>query len=226
MRVTSPLPRFVDQLDGETADHLASLGAVRSARPGEVVFLQGENGGRVGIVLDGVVALSTGDDHGRSALVGLRTAGDLLGEVEAVLGGARGMSGTAPRPASLRIVGLTAFRRLVTDTPSGRAALTTVLAAQAQLAVEWRLGAGRPVPLRLARCLLELCDEYGLPDVDGSIHIDLPLSQDDLAAFVGASRDAVAKTLAGWRRLGLVTTARRRFAVCDRARLRFVAAVR
>jgi CRP-like cAMP-binding protein len=54
----------------------------------------------------------------------------------------------------------------------------------------------------------------------GSVHIGPALSQDDLAHWVGASREAVAKSLAAWRRQGLVRTGRRSVTVLDLEALR------
>jgi CRP-like cAMP-binding protein len=51
------------------------------------------------------------------------------------------------------------------------------------------------------------------------LQITLPLSQQDLAGLVMASRDAVAKTLRSWRTAGLVTTGRRSIVIVDPGRL-------
>jgi CRP-like cAMP-binding protein len=52
------------------------------------------------------------------------------------------------------------------------------------------------------------------------VRITLPLSQDELAGWTGASREAVAKALHALRSLGWVDTARRRITVLDLEALR------
>jgi len=49
--------------------------------------------------------------------------------------------------------------------------------------------------VRLAARLVELADRTGSHRAGGSVAIRLPLSQSELAAAVGATREAVAKAL-------------------------------
>ena len=72
--------------------------------------------------------------------------------------------------------------------------------------------------------MIELADRFGEPD-DGRIEIALPLSQEELAAWAGASREAVSKALQLLRSLGIVETGRRRITVLDIDALRRRAAV-
>ena len=50
--------------------------------------------------------------------------------------------------------------------------------------------------------------------------MELPLSQEEIASWVGASREAVSKALHVLRSLGIVETGRRRIAVLDLEALR------
>ena len=75
----------------------------------------------------------------------------------------------------------------------------------------------QPLPTRLARRLLHLADKLG--PADGVI----PVSQADLADFAGATREAVAKTLALWRAQGWVGLARGTVRVADRDALEEIA---
>ena len=67
---------------------------------------------------------------------------------------------------------------------------------------------------RVARRLVELADRFGEPSPDG-IRITLPLSQDELAGWVGGSREAVSKALRTLRDRGYLTTARRAMTIRD-----------
>jgi CRP-like cAMP-binding protein len=72
---------------------------------------------------------------------------------------------------------------------------------------------------RVARRLLELADRFGDPTERG-LHITLPISQDELAGWTGASREAVSKALQSLRDLGWVETQRRSFVILDEQALR------
>jgi CRP/FNR family transcriptional regulator, cyclic AMP receptor protein len=68
---------------------------------------------------------------------------------------------------------------------------------------------------RVAARIVELSARFGQPRPDGSVLITLPLSQEQLATWVGSSREATAKALGQLRERGLVETGRRRLTVVD-----------
>jgi CRP/FNR family transcriptional regulator, cyclic AMP receptor protein len=68
---------------------------------------------------------------------------------------------------------------------------------------------------RVAARLVELADRYGEPAEEG-IRITLPLSQDELGAWTGASRAGVAAALRTLRDLDWIQTQRRRITVRNR----------
>ena len=67
---------------------------------------------------------------------------------------------------------------------------------------------------RIARLLVELAERYG-EESNGSIRIHLPLSQEELAGWAGASREAVVKALRKLRARGWIETGRREIRVID-----------
>jgi CRP-like cAMP-binding protein len=70
------------------------------------------------------------------------------------------------------------------------------------------------VPHRLARFILEMTEGHGRPD-QNAIDVDIPLTQDELASLISASRDSVVRVLMSLRARGLVSTARRKLAITD-----------
>ncbi|MDA0179306.1 Crp/Fnr family transcriptional regulator [Solirubrobacter phytolaccae] len=72
---------------------------------------------------------------------------------------------------------------------------------------------------RVARRLVDLSDTHGREEDDG-VTITLPLSQEELAGWTGASREAVTKALRQLRDLGWIETGRRSISVKDRDALR------
>ena len=72
---------------------------------------------------------------------------------------------------------------------------------------------------RVSQRVVELADRFGA-DEGGRIEIVLPLSQEELAAWAGASREAVSKALHVLRSLGILETGRRHITVLDVEALR------
>ena len=72
---------------------------------------------------------------------------------------------------------------------------------------------------RVARRLIELAERYGEPE-DETITIDIQLTQEELAAWTGSSREATTKALHSFRSSGLIETHRRRIRILDLERLK------
>ena len=66
---------------------------------------------------------------------------------------------------------------------------------------------------------MELGERFGHDGADG-IAAELPLSQEQLASWCGASREATVKALATLRKLGCIRTGRRSVLICDMDALR------
>jgi len=65
---------------------------------------------------------------------------------------------------------------------------------------------------RIARRLVELAERFGEPCDDG-VRISLRISQEELAGWAGASREATSKALHDLREIGLIDTERRQVTV-------------
>jgi CRP-like cAMP-binding protein len=73
---------------------------------------------------------------------------------------------------------------------------------------------------RVSARLVELCEMQGDLGGGGAVQITLPITQEELAGWTGASIEATAKALRQLRSLGWVTTARRSLEVHDLPALR------
>jgi CRP-like cAMP-binding protein len=77
---------------------------------------------------------------------------------------------------------------------------------------------------RVARRLVMLAERYG--EYNGPVvEVNLPITQEDLAGWVGATREATSRSLGRLRELGCLRTSRQRIVVLDVPTLRGVAAV-
>jgi CRP-like cAMP-binding protein len=112
-----------------------------------------------------------------------------------------------------------AFRTMLDERPGIVRALMLVAAQRLRAADRQRVEfAAYDVLGRVARRIDELA-ENGTETAEG-IEIDAGLSQEDLAAWTAASREAVSKALGAMRTLGWIDTRRRMIVVRDRAALR------
>jgi CRP/FNR family cyclic AMP-dependent transcriptional regulator len=213
-------PTFLERLPPASRERFEQLGRPRQLRPGTALVLEGDVANRAWLVLDGLLKIESAHRDGRAQILALRGAGELIGEVAALDGGGRSATVTAVLPTTVREFSSEGLRDLVRSDPEVALALVASLGGRLREADRFRVSyMGDDVPHRLAECLRALAGRHGRPAADGSgIEIDLPLSQDDLACLIAASRDSVARTLQSWRRRGLVATGRRTIVLVDVAR--------
>jgi CRP-like cAMP-binding protein len=214
---------FLSELDPDEREDLKRLGSVRRYRRGDVLFHQGDDAGAVVVLLDGHVKAAMMND-GREVILGFPGPGELLGELSAVDGLPRSGTVRAVDDVEALVVPGSAFRAFLEHRPRIALVLLRSIAARLRESDRQRVDyAVNDVVVRVAGRLVELCDRYGAENGAG-IDVGLSITQDELAAWAGASREAVAKAMALLRTLGWVQTERRRILVLDLPALRRYAA--
>ena len=214
---------FLAELEADERADLEQLGAVRRYRRGDVLFHQGDDAGAVVVLRDGHVKATMLND-GREVILAFPGPGELLGELSAVDGRPRSATVRAVDEVEALVIPGSAFRAFLERRPRIALVLLRGVAERLRAADRQRVDyAVNDVVVRVAGRLVELCDRFGSDDGDG-IDIGLAITQDELAAWAGASREAVAKAMALLRTLGWVQTERRRILVLDLPALRRYAA--
>jgi CRP/FNR family cyclic AMP-dependent transcriptional regulator len=211
---------FLASLAPADRDALLAAGTTRRYRAGAVVYRAGDDAGGAFVLIEGHVMASTADAHGREVILGLAGPGQLVGELSALRGTPRSATVTAREAVVAATIPGAEFRRFLGRTPEAAVlVLDTVierlLAADAHV-LEL---ASMDVVARVAHHLLHLSAQVGEPLGDGDAS-EVAITQDELAAWTGASREAVSKALGVLRTLGCVETGRRRIAVLDAETLR------
>ena len=156
---------------------------------------------------------------GRETVLDFRGPGELVGELSAIDGAPRSSSVTAVEPVEALLVSVRDFRLLL-ERPEIAGELLRRLSRRFRDADRKRIefGASDTVGRAAAR-LVELAERYGEADGDGLV-IDMPLTQEELAGWTGASRAGMAAALRTLRKLGWIETGRRRVRVRDLEALR------
>ena len=200
------------ELIGERAAAALELDAVQRRWPdGSVIFHEGDRADRVLLVLEGRVKLVATERNGTGAVLAVRGAGELVGELAAVDGAPRSATALAMGAVSCAVVPAERFRAVLEAEPAAAMALVRILAGRLREAEGRRAEHGALDSVqRLARRLVELAGDGTM--IEG-------LNQEDLAALIGSSRESVAKALQTLRNAGLVRTGRRSIEVLDPAGL-------
>lgn len=194
-------------------DVLAAAAEVRSLRRNDGVFVAADTADELFVVRSGRIVIAITSPDGRESVMALMEAGDLFGEMGLFMdGGTRSASARALEPSELVAVPYAPLLGLFSERPAllwGVVRLLTrrLAATDAALADSVFLD----VTGRTAKRLLELAG-----DADEFV---LPVTQEELAGMVGASRERVNKALAAFTRLGWLEQSERRYRITDREQL-------
>jgi CRP-like cAMP-binding protein len=180
---------------------------------GDVLFHEGDAPDALYVVLSGRVAVAISNPiDNRETMVGLMTPGDLFGEM--------GMLDESPRSANARALEMSrvlaipyaGVLAMFNANPTLLWGVTRLLAARLRETNEALADSVfLDVTGRTAKRLLELAD--------GRDSFLLPVTQEELAGMVGASRERVNKAIASFIRLGWIEQHDRRYSIKMRDRL-------
>lgn len=200
-----------------TADELEQLvkqARVRDMVRGDLLFHEGDAPDALYVMIRGRVAIAL--DHrpidSRESVVALMEPGHLFGEMGLLDGGVRSANAKALEPSSVLTVPYGPVRAMFEQRPERLWGVVRLLARRLR-AMDEALADSvfLDVTGRTAKRLLELSD--------GADEFQLPITQEELAGMVGASRERVNKAIASFIRLGWLEQHDRRYRILMRERL-------
>ena len=195
-------------------------GIPRRFRRGATLLREGEEPTRVLVLTEGRTKAVTFTDEGREVVLGFMGPGSLLGEVATIQKRPRSATVIALEPCEALALASSDFWALLEEHPRIWIVVHNVVIGRLRLAdLQRKEFSGSNTLSRVSRRLVELTDDHGRQEADG-VTITLPLTQEELAGWTGASREAVAKSLRTLRDLGWIETGRRSISVRDSDALR------
>ena len=214
---TPEIDRFQQKLRESLRQEAAHGRTVALAR-GETTYVCGDQGETVYFLRSGQVKLSMVSPAGRECLLGILVAGDIFGEL--CLSGLRKRQETATAMAKTLVTALPCTQFLMCLSRDALlegfvqylalrvADQQEVIAQLVTVDSEQRLGA----------ILLDLARRLGKQD-PRSIRIEQRITQEELAAMVGTTRQRVCGFLQHFRELGLIELSAERFLIVKEAKL-------
>jgi CRP-like cAMP-binding protein len=206
---------FLGKLSDDEARALFDRGRRRSYEGGVPIFHEGEVSDRIVLLLRGRAKIATVTEEGKEVMLGVRDPGDLLGEFSAIDGEPRSANVIAMEPVEALVLDAASFRTWLTEHPRTALLMLEMVLARLRDADRKRVEfSAYDTVGRVARRLYELAERFGRP-APGGVEIGLPLTQDELAAWTGASRVGVSQALKALRDRGWIETRRRSITVRD-----------
>jgi CRP-like cAMP-binding protein len=214
--------RLFRGLPPATLDRIAGLALRRVYAKGETIFEQSDPGDGLYGVVTGRIRISASSADGKELFLNIMEPGDTFGEIALLDGRPRTASAGTTAASDVFIIPRDRFMELLRCEP---ALVTHVLELLCQR-VRWLSGLTEdsgllPVPARLARRLLTLGKMHGQATPDG---IRLAISQEEMARFVGLSRQVVNQYLQSWKAHRWVGLGRSNITILDPAALEVIVA--
>jgi CRP-like cAMP-binding protein len=191
-------------LDRRSLEALAGYTGHRCHRRGEIIQRQGDAPGHLHVIVRGRVKLTLEAESGAELLLTILGPLDTFGEIAAIDGGEVAHTAVAIEAGATIFIRQTAILATFMSHGAFAAAfaqkLTQQLRAGAELLESSTLYG---LDVRMARRLDDLGHQYG-HSTDKGIQVDLPLTQSELAAMLGATRVRVNLLLGQYQDEGLI----------------------
>lgn len=201
-----------EDLDDEKLDQILQASDERDLVRGDVVFAEGADADALYIVSAGRIAISNKSFDGRESMVALMERGDLFGEMSLFDGLGRSAEARALEPSSVIAIPYAPLQVLWEDHPRLLWRVIAMLSRRLR-AMDEALADSffLDVTGRTAKHLLELAGEHD--------EFEIPITQEELAGLVGASRERVNKAISNFQRLGWIEQHDRTYRILKRREL-------
>ncbi len=184
----------------------------RDLQRGDIIFREDDPPDELYIVLSGRIAIVNKSIDGRESMVALMEPGDLFGEMGLFDGKGRSAQARALEDSVVTCIPYLPVRSLYEETPIYLWQVIQMLAGRLRNMDEALADSVfLDVTGRTAKKLLELAGE--------SEEFSLPITQEELAGMVGASRERVNKAIAAFVRLGWIEQMDRSYRITNREQL-------
>ena len=200
------------ELDDDALDRVVASVVQRDLRRGDVVFTEGAVPEHLYVVEGGRIAIASKSDDGRESVFALMERGELFGEMGFLDGLGRSAEARALEASQIMEVPYGPVRTVFEARPELLWGVVALLAGRLR-SMDSALADSvfLDVTGRTAKRLIELGD--------GEDEFLLPVTQEELAGMVGASRERVNKAIASFVRLGWIDQSERRYVILDREQL-------
>ena len=199
-------------LDDDALAKVVEAGRDLEMRRGDVLFREGDDPDELFVVASGRIAIANKSIDGRESMVALMEEGDLFGEMGLFDGRGRSAEARALETSVVTAVPYGPVRNLYKDDPALLWRVVAMLAGRLRT-MDTALADSvfLDVTGRTAKRLLDLAGDED--------EFSLPITQEELAGMVGASRERVNKAIASFIRLGWIEQIDRTYRITNREQL-------
>ncbi|MFV0491807.1 MAG: transcriptional regulator FnrL [Pseudorhodobacter sp.] len=191
--------------DSDELDHLEQIKYYRRYEAGQVVIWSGDRMDFVASVVAGIATLTQTMEDGRRQMVGLLQPSDFMGRPNRARAS---YDVTATTDLLLCCFRRKPFQDLITSTPNLAQRLLEMTMDELDAAREWMLLLGRKTAREKIASFLVILARRNLGtarrDRNRQIELDLPLTREEVADYLGLTLETVSRQVSALRRDGLI----------------------
>ena len=175
-------------------------------RHGNILFREGDESSAVFIICSGRVKLSATSREGRTLILRIASAGDVLGIGAALKGDEYEVTAEAIEPCQVRALRTRFFKQMLQENGDASLSAAQVLAADYRAAFNEACLIALPgsPAARIARLILDWA--ANTKSQNPGTAITMPLTHDELASMAATTRETVTRTLGRFRKDKLIST--------------------
>lgn len=214
--------RLFCNLSGPALDTLASITSAAAYPKGATLFVEGQLPRGVFILCSGRVKLSTSSEDGKTLILRISDAGEVLGLPATVTGKPYELTADVIEPTQANFISRQDFLGFL------RAHGDVALRVAQQLGETYHsaisemrtIGLSHSAAEKLARFLLDLAAEHD--SEKGDIRLTLTLTHEEIAQMIGTSRETVTRLFADFKKRQLLQVKGSTVVITDKAGLQSV----
>jgi CRP/FNR family cyclic AMP-dependent transcriptional regulator len=194
-----PPENLFAELPAELSRSLFEKAQITKLAADQMLFVAGDAGDGCYRVEEGLLKASVFASGGGERILAIFGPGAMVGELSMIDGAPRSASVAALRPSRLNHVSRASFEALGRSNPDFCRLVMTLLARRLrQTNLALAAASFLPVKGRITRVLISLADAFGKDVGSGRTLVRLKLTQSDLAAMAGLSRENASRILKEW----------------------------
>lgn len=195
---------FFCQLANPTLRDLDSVKYTSTYPQGAVLFMEKQAARGIYVICDGQIKLTISSSGGKTIITRIAKAGEVLGLTSALSGSPYEVTAEVLRPCQVAFIRREDFLRFLAQHPDVYRAVLAQVGAQYETACEQirTLGLSSTVTERVAKLLLDW--SAGTAESKSGARTKMPLTHEEIAEFVGTTRESVTRTLSDFKRRQLI----------------------
>ncbi|MGA2349290.1 MAG: Crp/Fnr family transcriptional regulator [Terracidiphilus sp.] len=195
---------FFSKLPSAALEDFSLMERPSSYAANVLLFTEGEPVRALFVILEGEVRLSINSSDGKRLSLRIARQGDIIGLSSALSGTPYDMTAETLYPSKIAPIERREFLNFLTRHPDAYQSVTEELGRQMSLACSQlrTLGLSSSAPEKLARLLLEWSDRGQAKESESRLRFSL--THDEIANFIGTSRETVTRTLSNFKNRHLV----------------------